>query len=669
MSATTAAWLVLASPLAGTILIGALFARLPGRSAGWLGTASIAVSFVFALIALIKLQGATPSHRELTSTLWTIAGIRGFNAQATLLVDPLSVLMICVVSGVSMLIHLYSISYLDGDRGYSRFFAYLNFFVFSMLLLVLAGNFVLLIVGWAFVGAASYMLISFWYRRTTATSAGIKAFVINVLGDIGLVLGTFFIFRHSHTLDFVATFHAAPHDFSSGSGDITAGCLLLLVGAFAKSAQIPLHTWLADAMEGPTPVSALIHAATMVTAGVYLIARMHPLFQLAPAAGDVGAIIGCLTLLIAGTIGLAATDLKRVIAYSTMSQIGYMIMGVSVGAYTAGLFHLMTHAFFKALLFMAAGSLISAMGGSQSLDRMSGFRRALPFTFGCFIIGGLALSGVPPLSGYFSKDSILLFVAGRGGWHWALWAAGYLGAFLTALYTFRMIFRAFLGDPCPEALELIEHGHLYHPQAPTNPSNGEIEDTDVGFPGPDHAIAERAWPMRAAMATLALLAIVGGIVAIPKSTFWLQHFLAPTFADSNLVGNASNAVLVIGLILGAVVSLGGIATAYYVWVLRPGTAPAIAARFSGLTTLFENKWYFDELIDALVVRPGAWFGRFAQNSFERVFVNGVLVGGSTGLVRAGSALVRATQSGMLRVYAALMLVGVVGVALYFLLQS
>ena len=222
--------------------------------------------------------------------------------------------------------------------------------------------------------------------------------------------------------------------------------------------------------------------------------------------------IGCLTLLVAGTIGLAATDLKRVIAYSTMSQIGYMIMGVSLGAYTAGLFHLMTHAFFKALLFMAAGSLISAMGGVQSLDRMSGFRRAMPFTFGCFLVGGLALTAVPPFSGYFSKDAILLFAAGRGGWHWALWAAGYLGAFLTGLYTFRMIFRAFLGEPCPEARELIEHGHLFHPQAPTNPANGEIEDTDVGFPGPDHVIAERAWPMRGAMGLLALLAVVGGIV-------------------------------------------------------------------------------------------------------------------------------------------------------------
>jgi NADH-quinone oxidoreductase subunit L len=671
MSATAAAWLVLAAPLAGTIVTGALFKRLPGRSAGWLGTGAVAVSFVFALITLAKLQQAAPNHRELTSTLWTIAGSfgAGANANATILVDPLSVLMICIVAGVSMLIHLYSVSYLQGDRGYARFFAYLNFFVFSMLLLVLAGNFVLLIIGWAFVGAASYMLISFWYRRTTATSAGIKAFVINVVGDIGLVLGTFFIFRHTHTLDLEASFRAAPHVFASGSGDVTAGCLLLLVGAFAKSAQIPLHTWLPDAMEGPTPVSALIHAATMVTAGVYLIARMHPLFQLAPAAGDVGAIVGALTLLIAGTIGLAATDLKRVIAYSTMSQIGYMIMGVSIGAYTAGLFHLMTHAFFKALLFMAAGSVISAMGGVQSLDRMSGLRRALPFTFFCFIVGGLALSGVPPFSGYFSKDSILLFAAGRGGWHWALWAAGYVGAFLTGLYTFRMIFRAFLGDPCPEALELIEHGHLFHPEAPTNPANGEIEDTDVGFPGPDHVIAERALPMRLAMGVLALLAVVGGIVAIPHVTSWLDNFLGPAFRDSTLVSHSTNAELAIGLVLGGVVSLGAIGLAYYIWVLRPQLAVDIRTRFAGVTSLFEHKWYFDELIDALVVRPGAWFGRFSQNTFERVVVNGVLIGGSTGIVRAGSALVRASQSGLLRVYVALMFVGVAAVGLYFLLQS
>jgi NADH-quinone oxidoreductase subunit L len=669
MSATTAAWLVLAAPLAGTILVGCLFNRLPGRSAGWIATISIAAAFVFSLIALVKLQQQSPAHRELTSSLWSITRSVGVNAKLGLLVDPLSVLMICVVTGVSMLIHLYSISYLTGDRGYSRFFGYLNFFVFSMLLLVLAGNFLLLIVGWAFVGAASYLLISFWYRRTTATKAGIKAFVINVVGDVGLVLGTFFIFRHTHTLDFVATFHVAPKIFASGSGDITAGCLLLLVGAFAKSAQIPFHTWLPDAMEGPTPVSALIHAATMVTAGVYLIARMHPLFQLAPAAGDVGAVIGCATLLIAGTIAIAQTDLKRVIAYSTMSQIGYMIMGVSAGAYTAGLFHLMTHAFFKALLFMAAGSVIGAMGGSQSLERMSGLRKALPFTFICFIIGGLALSGIPPFSGFFSKDDILLQIGSRGGWYWALYVAGYLGALLTAIYTFRMIFRAFLGEPCVEARELIEHGHLFHPEQATNPANGEVEDYDVGFPGPEHVIAERAWPMRIAMGLLALLAVVGGIVSIPNTTRWLNNFLAPTFADSTVHLHPSNHLLYFGLVLGTVVGLLGIGIAYVVWVAKPGTSASVASRVRPLTTLFENKWYVDELINALVVAPSAWFGRFAQGTFERLFVNGTLIGGTTGIVRAGSAAVRSAESGFIRYYVGFIVIGLTLVGLYFLLQS
>jgi NADH-quinone oxidoreductase subunit L len=669
MSATTDAWLVLAMPLAGMLIIALGFKKLPGRSAGWIGTVAIAASFIFALDALIKLQALAPSHRELSSTLWSIANTVGVNANATLLVDPLSVFMICVVAGVSMLIHLYSVSYLKGDEGYARFFAYLNFFVFSMLLLVLAGNFVLLIVGWAFVGAASYLLISFWYRRTTATRAGIKAFVINVVGDVGLVLGTFFIFRSSHTLDLLATFHAAPHVFAKGSGNITAGCLLLLVGAFAKSAQIPLHTWLPDAMEGPTPVSALIHAATMVTAGVYLIARMHPLFQLAPAAETVGAIGGAVTLLVAGTIGLAAVDIKRVIAYSTMSQIGYMIMGVSVGAYSAGLFHLMTHAFFKALLFMGAGSLIGAMGGNQSLDRMSGFRRALPFTFACFIIGGLALSAVPPFSGFFSKDDILAQIGSRGGWYWALYVAGYLGALLTSLYTFRMIFRAFLGDPCPEASELIEHGHLFHPAQPTNPANGEVEDTEVGFPGPDHVIAERARAMQLAMGLLALLAVLGGVVGIPKTTTWLEKFLAPTFANSTLHLNPSNTLVYVGLVLGTVIGLLGIAIAWFVWVARPGLAPAVAKRLRFLDRLFENKWYFDELIDAVVVRPAAWFGRFAQGTFERLFVNGTLIGGTTAVVRAGSAAVRSAESGFVRYYAALLVVGLTAVGLYFLIQS
>jgi NADH-quinone oxidoreductase subunit L len=666
---TTFAWLVLAFPLAGTLAITLAWPKLPGRSAGWLATLAVGAAFVCAVITLIKLQGHTESHREISSSLWDYAVTAGIDARMQVLIDPLSVLMMLIVSGISTLIHLYAVSYMTEDAGYRRFFAYLNFFVFSMLLLVMAGNFLLLIVGWAFVGAASYLLISFWFRRTTATRAGIKAFVINVVGDVGLVLGTYFIFRHTGTLDFLKTFASVHHVFHSNQGDLVAGCLLLMVGAFAKSAQIPLHTWLPDAMEGPTPVSALIHAATMVTAGVYLIARLHPLFELAPAAEDVGAVIGCATLLVAGTIAIVVTDVKRVIAYSTMSQIGYMIMGVSVGAYSAGLFHLMTHAFFKALLFMAAGSLIAAMGGDQSLDRMRGFRKAMPFTYACFIAGGLALSGIPPFSGFFSKDDILLITGEAGSWHWALYVLGYVGAFLTAIYTFRLIFRAFHGEPVAEAIEL-EHGHLHHPDLPTNPSTGEQEDTEVGFPGPGHFIAEREWPMKIAMTTLVLGTIGAGFVQIPNTDFVIDDFLRPTFQGSPLFEpHTKNGLLIFGLILGTALGLLGIAIAYRIWVKAPSVATSARRRFAPLYELFSHKWYFDELIDVLVVRPGAWAGRFAAQTFERIVIDGTLVGGTTGLVRASSAAVRAVQTGFVRYYAALLMLGLAAVALYFLVQS
>jgi NADH-quinone oxidoreductase subunit L len=558
---------------------------------------------------------------------------------------------------------------MSGDRGYARFFSYLNFFVFSMLLLVLAGNFFLLIVGWAFVGAASYLLISFWYRRTTATSAGIKAFVINVVGDIGLTLGAFFILKNSGTLDFLGTFEQAKELGASHHGELTAGLILLLVGAFAKSAQLPFHTWLPDAMEGPTPVSALIHAATMVTAGVYLIARMHPLFEQSVAAADVGTIIGALTLFVAATIGMVVTDLKRVIAYSTMSQIGYMVMAVSSGAYVAGMFHLMTHAFFKALLFMSAGSLISAMGGDQNLDRMRGFRKAMPFTFLCFVVGGLALAGVPPFSGFFSKDEILLVQGEIGGWHWILYVVGYITALMTAIYTWRMIFRAFWGEPVQQAREL-EHGHLYHAPQPTNPATGEVEDTDVGFPGPEHHIAERALPMKIAMGMLAVLASVGGVVLIPKATTWFDTFLEPTFEDSAIHHDPSNGLLWGGLALGAALGVLGIYVAYVIWGKANGEiAVRVRERVPALHRLFVNKWYFDELIDWMIVRPFGWFGRFGQQTFERIFVNGTLIGGPSTLVRAGSAAVRAMQSGFLRAYAALLLAGAGVVILYFLIRS
>jgi NADH-quinone oxidoreductase subunit L len=669
MSPTTAAWLALASPLAGCVINGLGFKVWKGKTSGVIGTFALALAFVFAVIAFLSLQGRGEEHRQLVSSLYDYAVVGSIDAKLSILVDPLSILMMLVVTGVSTLIHLYSFAYMSGDRGYTRFFAYLNYFVFSMLLLVLAGNFLLLIVGWAFVGAASYLLISYWYRRTTATSAGIKAFVINHVGDIGLTLGTFFILKSSHTLDFMGTFAQAKEIGATHHGDLTAGLILLLVGAFAKSAQLPFHTWLPDAMEGPTPVSALIHAATMVTAGVYLIARMHPLFEQSVAAADVGTIIGCVTLFVAATIGMVVTDLKRVIAYSTMSQIGYMIMGVSSGAYVAGMFHLMTHAFFKALLFMSAGSLISAMGSNQNLDDMRGFRRAMPFTFGCFVVGGLALAGIPPFSGFFSKDDILLFQAESGGWHWILYVVGYITAFMTAIYTWRMIFRAFFGKPCAEAEEL-EHGHLFHPEQATNPANGEVEDTDVGFPGPEHHIAEWALPMKLAMGTLAVLATVGGVVAIPHVTTWLDDFLEPTFADSTVHVATSDSKLWLGFVLGAALGLAGIFIAYTIWGKANGEiAVRIRERVPALHKFFINKWYFDELIDVVVVRPFAWFGRFGQQTFERIFVNGTLVGGSSGIVRAGSAAVRALQSGFLRAYAALLLVGAAAVLLYFLIQS
>jgi len=663
---TQLAWVVMLCPLAGTAVIALGWPRWRGTGAGWVATGAICASFGFSVATLIELLHRAPAHRQLTSTLWNYAVTAGLDARMQILVDPLAVFMMLVVSGVSALIHLYSIGYMRSDRGFVRYFCYLNYFVFSMLLLVEAGNFVLLIVGWAFVGAASYLLISFWYRRTTATSAGIKAFVINVVGDVGLVLGTFFIFTHTHTVGFLSTFHALPHVFHPDQGSLVAGAILLLLGAFAKSAQVPLHTWLPDAMEGPTPVSSLIHAATMVTAGVYLIARLHPLYQLAPAAADVAAAVGCATLLIAATIGLVQTDIKRIIAYSTMSQIGYMIMGVSAGAYAGGLFHLMSHAFFKALLFMAAGSIIGAMAGEQSLDRMSGFRRALPFTLVGFLAGGLALSGFPPFSGWFSKDDILGYLLARGGGFAALGALGYLGALLTGFYTFRMIFRAFWGEPCEEA-RALEEGHQYHAPNPFNPATHEVEDTDVGFPGPEHPIAETDWPMKLSMAILSLLALVGGALEVPGADSFISTFLRPTFATSPLIRiHPSTSAAWSGLGVGAVIAVVAIAGSWVIWVARPQLAPALRARLAPLHTFLYNKWYFDELYELVAVRPSLLIGSFIDAALERIVISGTITGGALGIVRAGSALVRRAQTGFLRYYAALLVVGLFGIFLYFL---
>src|ERR1700681_2697753 len=445
---------VLLAPLAG-FLVNALFGRLlPRRLVGWVGAGSIGLAFVLALVILSQVLGG----QKLDQTYFTWWQSGDFNVPFNLYVDQLSSLMILVITGVGFLIHVYSIGYMREDPGYSRFFAYMNLFVFSMLLLVISGNLLWLIIGWCMVGLRSSLLIGFWFERPTAVLAARKAFVMNTIGDVGMVFAAFLIFLNLRVLDYQGLF-SRVHQLPKGGGVITAICLLLLVGAVAKSAQLPLHTWLPDAMEGPTPVSALIHAATMVTAGVYLVARMHMLYDWAPAAAATVAVIGGVTEIFAAPIGTSQVDIKRILAYSTMSQIGYMFLAVGIGAYAAGFFHLLAHAFFKALLFMAAGNVIHALHDEQDMRKYGGLFRLLPRTSWSFLIGSLALVGVIPLVGFFSKEQILgaAFSKPDDSLALAVWVVGAVTALITGFYTGRMWWMAFAGKPSPERPVAVPH--------------------------------------------------------------------------------------------------------------------------------------------------------------------------------------------------------------------
>ena len=629
-----AAWIGLFAPLGGVLVITLLGQRISRFHAGLVASGSTLVSFVCSLIAFFALLGESPDERAHYSTLWTWLSAGDLEFGVEILIDPLSVFMMLVVSGVGFLILSYAVGYMHGDPEERRYHAYKALFVFSMLLLVQSGNLLLLLAGWGLVGLSSYLLINFWHVRATAVAAGKKAFVMNAIGDATFALALFLLIQRAGSLDFRVVFQEGIAEKSSTVAVLIA--LGLLGGAVTKSAQIPLHTWLPDAMEGPTPVSALIHAATMVTAGVYLIARTHVLFELAPDIQHLAGILGAITILVAGLIALVQTDIKRVIAYSTMSQIGYMFVAVGLGAYGSGLFHLMTHAFFKALLFMTAGIVIHALSDEQDIRRMGGLARRLPFTYRAFLVGALALAAVPPFAGFFSKDSILGSAANAGTLGWALWGAAAFGAFLTALYTFRLLFIVFLGE-----LSAFAREHLH-------------------VPGFECGLA-MAWPV----GVLTVLAAVGGFLQVPWGWKLVDDWLAPVAESAE---EATGITLAFSVVATTALALAGIALAWRIWARADPLPERLRRRYPWAARTLEAKFYFDAAYDRAFYEPSARSAALAlQYVEEPVFLRSL---GELGRgVRSLSGRLSAVQTGSVRSYALALGAGAAVIALVFLLVS
>jgi NADH-quinone oxidoreductase subunit L len=622
---SAAAWVCLLSPLAAALLITLLGTRISRRAAGYVATLATFVSFGAAVVALFSLLARDAEERRELTTAWTWLTGGEFEVGVSLLVDPLSVLMMLIVSGVGSLIVGYSIGYMHDDDEERRFFAYMSLFVFSMLLLVEAANLVLLLAGRGLVGLASYLLIGYHHERPSAVAAAKKAFVMNAAGDATMALAIFLLFWKTGVVELPSA------DDVSGLSDTAATlvALGLLGGAVAKSAQIPLHTWLPDAMEGPTPVSALIHAATMVTAGVYLLVRLHPVYEAAVGVQELAAGLGALTLLVAGLIALVQTDIKRVIAYSTMSQIGYMFLAAGIAAYGNAMFHLMTHAFFKALLFLAAGIIIHALAGEQDIRKMGGLRERLPRTYRAMLIGGLALAGIFPFAGFWSKDSILASALEAGGIAYVWAAAGFVGAFLTALYTFRMLFVVFGGEPSPYARE-----HLH---APTRDE-------------------PHAW-MAVTVGALAVGAVVSGWIQMAGIWHPLSDFLHPVAepkVEPSVTLDWITSVIAVSL---------GLAGIYGAWLLY-GKRTVAVPRARVVRRVLEEKFYFDHLYDLLFYRPAALVSRALHRGVE-----GPLVGGSISATAGGIRQIGRTstlaQSGYLRNYALALMGGLAVLAVLF----
>ena len=626
-----AAWICLLTPLGAALLITLGGSRLSRRGAGYLATLSVAVSFVAAVVSFVALLGDSPKDRYHPSTLWQWLTAGQLDFGLRIVVDPLSTFMMLIVSGVGMLIVAYSIGYMDGDDEERRYFAYMAIFVFSMLLLVQGGNLLMLLVGWGLVGLSSYLLIGFWHQRPEAIAAAKKAFVMNAVGDATMALALFLIIQRTGTLNFEEVFRQA--DTIGGPWAMNLIALGLLGGAVAKSAQLPLQTWLPDAMEGPTPVSALIHAATMVTAGVYLIVRTAPLFEQAPKVLELAGGLGAITLVMAGLIALVQTDIKRVIAYSTMSQIGYMFLGAGLTAYPEAMFHLMTHAFFKALLFLAAGLVIHALAGEQDMRLMGGLRKLMPFTYVAFVVGALSLAGIPPFSGFFSKDSILAAALDHGWYGELLWVAGMIGAFLTGLYAFRMLFIVFWGEPTPFVREhLVEGSHGEH--------HGE---------GP--------FSMTSTVAVLTVLAAIGGFLQFANVWTPLTDWLEPV---ARPLVEASGTQELISSVFAVLLGLAGIGAAWVLYGARTSPVP----RFARVQRTLEHKFYFDELYDAVFYRPAVFIAYGLARWIERPLVFGSVRELSQGIGRLGLDTSR-LQTGLVRTYAFAIAASVAVVTLVF----
>jgi NADH-quinone oxidoreductase subunit L len=637
MSATlagTLAVLLFSFPLAGFLGNALLGERLGRRFCNLLGPGVVLAGFACAVVALVAVLGAHEDARSTTVTLWQWLdfGRGGLRVSVDITIDPLSVLMCLVITGVGFLIHWYSVGYMAHDESPWRFFSYMNLFIFSMLLLVLSADLVILIIGWAMVALSSYLLIGYYYDRPSAVTAARKAFITQVIGDLGLYLAAFMILVNLKvpSLQLPTIFHYARESFPQGGALITGICVLLAIGAFAKSAQFPLHTWLPDAMEGPTPVSALIHAATMVTAGVYLIARFHTLFDLAPIAQGVVACVGIGTAVMAGVIALSQIDIKRVIAYSTMSQIGLMIFAVGIGAYSAGMFHFATHAVFKALLFMAAGNVIHALHDEQDIRLMGGLGLTMRQTERCFLAGSLALAGIPIFAGFFSKEELLGLGYANGPWHPTLYLVGVAINVLTGLYTFRLFFTVFRGEP-QTARTYAAH------EAPPS--------------------------MLIPVAILAVGSLVAGIALLPGipgvfGPFVLGSFLDPVFTagGAHLVSEPPAATALFTVIIGTAASLIGSGLALRWWYEKRPDAQVVAARVPRvLTQLSLHKFYFDEIYDAVLVRPVRSLARALRRVVEPEYADGWV----EGVGRAAASLsetFRVLQTGKLRDYAAGMLV-------------